>query len=63
MGFGLSLEHPTATEQTIRRAAKVSVLVLSKFFLPQLTEFRVDGVERNKLIRVMIGHLLLLSSA
>jgi hypothetical protein len=30
MGFGLSLEHPTATEQAIRRAAKVSVLVLSR---------------------------------
>jgi hypothetical protein len=65
-GLGLSLEHPTATEQAIRSAAKISVLVLSrffwKFFLPQATELKVDGAVRNRLIRVMVGHLLLLSS-
>ena len=61
--MGLSLEHPTAREQTIRSAAKISGLVWSKVFLPQVTEFGVDGVERNRLIRFMVGHLLLLSSA
>jgi hypothetical protein len=74
---GFSLEHPTASEQTIRIAAKISGLVVLKIFLaeliltglilPQATDFTVAGVVRmdavrNKLIRVMVGHLLLLSS-
>jgi hypothetical protein len=75
MGLGWSVEHPTVSEQAIRSAAKTSVLVvglrfffsakfgLAKFVLPQATEFRVDGVLRNRLMRVMVGHLLLLSSA
>jgi hypothetical protein len=40
-GFGLSLEHPTVNEQAIRSAAKISGLVA--------------GVERNRLIRVMLS--------
>jgi hypothetical protein len=76
-GFGLSLEQPAAIEQTIKAAANTSVLVvLSKLILPQATESRVAGVLenlaartallrialRNRLIRVMRGHLLLRSS-
>jgi hypothetical protein len=34
-GFGLSLEQPTVTEQTINTAAKMSAPV----FLPQATDF------------------------
>jgi hypothetical protein len=65
-GLGFSLEHPTANEQTIKSAANTSVLVfLSKLILSQATESRVAGVlrsvaVRNRLIRVMVGHLLLL---
>jgi len=65
-GFGLSLEHPTANEQTIKSAAKSSALVVfSRFFLPHATESRVDAIllVELKLMRVMVGHLLLLSSA
>src|ERR1035438_3392438 len=72
--FGFSLEHPTANEQIIRSAANTSVLaLLAKLVVPQLilphaTESGVAGVlrtvaVRNRLIRVMVGHLLLLSSA
>jgi hypothetical protein len=52
-GFGLSLEQPTVTEQTISTAAKTSALV----FLPQVME-RVSAMVRNALMRVMFGHLL-----
>jgi hypothetical protein len=44
-GFGLSLEQPTVTEQTISTAAKKSVLAL----LPQ-----VFAIERISLMRVML---------
>jgi hypothetical protein len=65
----LSLEHPTATEQTIRSAANTSVLVvlsklvLAKLVLPHTRESGFAGVVQNKLKRFMVGHLLLLSSA
>jgi hypothetical protein len=65
-GLGLSLEHPTAIEQTIKSAAKSSALaVFSKFFLPHVTESQVDAIllTELKLKCAMIGHLLLLSSA
>src|ERR1700686_64166 len=52
-GFGLSLEQPTVTEQTISTAAKISALV----FLPQVME-QVSAKLRNALMRVMVGHLL-----
>jgi hypothetical protein len=61
-----SLEHPTPTEQTIKSPANTSVLVfLSKLILPQATESWVAGVVRdvtvrNWLMRIMVGHLLLL---
>jgi hypothetical protein len=72
-GLGCSFEHPTAKEQTIRSTVKISVLVVglkwllvqsasAEFALPQATEFVVDGAVWNRLIRVMVGHLLLLSS-
>jgi hypothetical protein len=52
-GFGLSLEQPTVTEQTISTAAKINALV----FLLQVME-RVSAKLRNALMRVMVGHLL-----
>src|SRR5579864_532149 len=62
-GLGFSLEHPTASEQTIRSAAKSSAPpVFSKFLVPHATESRVDAI-LLKLKRAMVGHLLLLSSA
>jgi hypothetical protein len=68
--LGFSLEHPTANEQAIKSAAKTSALVVSrfKFDLSLATEWTVDGVVRNgvvrnRLVRVMVGHLLLRSSA
>jgi hypothetical protein len=66
-GCGVWLEHPTANEQAIRSAAKTNGLPVSRTFFtrlvfPQATELAVAGVVRNRLIRVMVGHLLLLSS-
>jgi hypothetical protein len=67
-GLGLSLKHPTPIEQTSKSAANTSVLVvLSKLVLPQTSELRIAGLVRdalllNRLMRVMVGHLLLLSS-
>jgi hypothetical protein len=66
--LGFSLEHPTANEQAIKSAANTRVLVLlSKLvlLLPHATESCVAGMVRtavalNRLIRVMVGHLLLL---
>src|ERR1039457_3334363 len=57
-GFGLSLEQPTVTEQTIRTAAKISALVfLSEVFVPQVClpqdKELVSAVLRNALMRVM----------
>src|ERR1700685_3157065 len=58
-GFGLSLEQPTVTEQTISTAAKMSALV----FLPQVLALRVlepqatDSVfamVRSALVRVIV---------
>lgn len=52
---GFSLEHPTATEQTIRIPANIRVLNdFSKLLVPRA---------ELKLMRVMVGHLLLPSSA
>jgi hypothetical protein len=69
-GLGFSLEQPTANEQAIKSAAKTSALVVSRFKsdLSLAKELTVDGVVRNgvaqnSLIRVMVGHLLLRSSA
>jgi hypothetical protein len=69
-GLGFSLEQPTTNEQAIKSAAKTSALVVSrfKFDLSLATELTVDGMVRNgvaqnSLIRVMVGHLLLRSSA
>jgi hypothetical protein len=53
MVFGLSLEHPTATEQTMSMAAKMSAPV----FLPQVMKVQVFSVLRDALVRVMFGHL------
>lgn len=50
-GFGLSLEHPTATEQTIRMAAKTKTLMSPAMFFPQESEERVL---RIVLMRVMV---------
>ena len=48
---GFSLEHPTATEQTIRMPANIRVLNdFSKLLVPRA---------ELKLMRVMVGHLLL----
>ena len=49
MGFGLSLEQPTVTEQTMSTAAKISAPV----FLPQATELRFSAVLRIALMRVI----------
>jgi hypothetical protein len=49
MGFGLSLEQPTVTEQTISTAAKISAPV----FLPQAMELRFSAVLRIALMRVI----------
>ena len=49
-GFGLSLEQPTVTEQTIRTAAKTRALV----FLPQVMKLRVSAMLRIALMRVMV---------
>src|SRR5258708_28224823 len=51
---GFSLEHPTATEQTIRIPANTSVLMVFSKLLVLRAEL--------KLMPVMVGHLLLLSS-
>jgi len=58
-GCGFSLEQPTAIEQTINSAAKTSALAV----LLDLIESWVDAKLLAKLMRVMVGHLLLLSSA
>ena len=50
-GFGLSLEHPTATEQTIRMAAKTKTLMSPAMFFPQESEERVL---RMVLVRVIV---------
>jgi hypothetical protein len=54
MGFGLSLEQPTVTEQMIRTAVKTAMLPC----LPQVTELRVSAMLRRALMRVMAGGLL-----
>ncbi|MGD0758953.1 MAG: hypothetical protein ABR921_08615 [Candidatus Sulfotelmatobacter sp.] len=71
-GFGSSLVQPTVSEQTIKSAPNKSAPV----FFPHVmdlrdSEFRDVAVflsaillaELKQLIRVMVGHLLLLSSA
>jgi len=76
--FGFSLEHPTANEQTIKIAANTSGLaVVPRLIFPHAIESKIAGVRRfgvlstnvlrtgvarNRLIRVTVGHLLLLSS-
>src|SRR5579872_155477 len=50
-GFGLSLEHPTATEQMIRMAAKTKTLMSPAMFFPQESEERVL---RIVLMRVIV---------
>src|ERR1051325_6351115 len=46
-GFGLSLEHPTATEQMMRTAANSSALAI-------LLQVRVSPVLLNRLMRFMV---------
>ncbi|MFZ0957802.1 MAG: hypothetical protein WAN60_15760 [Candidatus Sulfotelmatobacter sp.] len=66
-GFGSSLEQPTVSEQTIKSAPNNSAPV----FFPQVMDLRDSEIlfsaillaELKQLIRVMVGHLLLLSSA
>ncbi|HLW86260.1 MAG TPA: hypothetical protein VKR60_13665 [Candidatus Sulfotelmatobacter sp.] len=61
-GFGFSLEQPTVSEQTIKSAANKSAPV----FFPHVTQLQDSATfftELKRLVRVMVGHLLLLSSA
>jgi hypothetical protein len=54
-GFGLSLEQPTVTEQTMSTAAKIKVLVFLPQIvscLPQATEL-VSAMLRTALMRVI----------
>jgi hypothetical protein len=71
-GFGASLVQPTVNEQTIKSAPNRS----APAFFPQVMDLRDSEIlfsailfsaillaELKQLIRVMVGHLLLLSSA
>src|ERR1700678_430163 len=71
-GFGLSLVQPTVSEQTIRSAPNKSAPVFfphvidlrdSEIFLSAIFLSAILLAELKQLIRVMVGHLLLLSSA
>jgi hypothetical protein len=66
-GFGASLVQPTVNEQTIKSAPNRS----APAFFPQVMDLRDSEIlfsaillaELKQLIRIMVGHLLLLSSA